>query len=293
MSHSELEALFTKICKKKPSPSEWRAFQNHANRDAVIEFLTGKLSEYLTVTRSVTQWSSRFDWGAVNACRLLGECNAAVAAPVMIEILDDVIDEYLAYIYNAVTIALEGMGPAGLEPAWQRFERDRDNPEHGFVWLSVLASLGVRDERIPPALRSFMNIDPAQAMMLMGDYGDPALLPDVQRAVEYLARQFRTEGIDALAVGMRLTDPRVNQYIEGRESLILLRDGIPHRDPSMRAKVEALDRQLLPHSAFEVYDPSRPSAEVMVAKAMGRKIGRNDPCPCGSGKKYKRCCERL
>lgn len=23
---------------------------------------------------------------------------------------------------------------------------------------------------------------------------------------------------------------------------------------------------------------------------MGNKIGRNDPCPCGSGKKYKQCC---
>ena len=23
---------------------------------------------------------------------------------------------------------------------------------------------------------------------------------------------------------------------------------------------------------------------------VGKKIGRNDPCPCGSGKKYKRCC---
>ena len=22
----------------------------------------------------------------------------------------------------------------------------------------------------------------------------------------------------------------------------------------------------------------------------GKKIGRNDPCPCGSGKKYKQCC---
>jgi len=22
------------------------------------------------------------------------------------------------------------------------------------------------------------------------------------------------------------------------------------------------------------------------------KIGRNDPCPCGSGKKYKKCCSR-
>jgi uncharacterized protein YecA (UPF0149 family) len=21
-----------------------------------------------------------------------------------------------------------------------------------------------------------------------------------------------------------------------------------------------------------------------------RKVGRNDPCPCGSGKKYKKCC---
>ncbi|MCP4508291.1 MAG: SEC-C domain-containing protein, partial [Fuerstiella sp.] len=20
------------------------------------------------------------------------------------------------------------------------------------------------------------------------------------------------------------------------------------------------------------------------------KVGRNDPCPCGSGKKYKKCC---
>lgn len=23
------------------------------------------------------------------------------------------------------------------------------------------------------------------------------------------------------------------------------------------------------------------------------KLGRNDPCPCGSGKKYKKCCRRL
>src|SRR5688572_16358308 len=26
------------------------------------------------------------------------------------------------------------------------------------------------------------------------------------------------------------------------------------------------------------------------AKRQGDKIGRNDPCPCGSGRKYKRCC---
>ena len=24
---------------------------------------------------------------------------------------------------------------------------------------------------------------------------------------------------------------------------------------------------------------------------MKKKVGRNDPCPCGSGKKFKKCCE--
>jgi len=33
-------------------------------------------------------------------------------------------------------------------------------------------------------------------------------------------------------------------------------------------------------------EPSAPST----VKRGGEKIGRNDPCPCGSGKKYKKCC---
>ncbi|MDR0942113.1 MAG: SEC-C domain-containing protein [Holosporales bacterium] len=27
-----------------------------------------------------------------------------------------------------------------------------------------------------------------------------------------------------------------------------------------------------------------------MSKESDYKIGRNDPCPCGSGKKYKKCC---
>jgi len=30
--------------------------------------------------------------------------------------------------------------------------------------------------------------------------------------------------------------------------------------------------------------------EAQTVKREGNKIGRNDPCPCGSGKKYKKCC---
>jgi preprotein translocase subunit SecA len=34
------------------------------------------------------------------------------------------------------------------------------------------------------------------------------------------------------------------------------------------------------------------SAGKQAEKIEGKKIGRNDPCPCGSGKKYKHCCGR-
>ena len=45
--------------------------------------------------------------------------------------------------------------------------------------------------------------------------------------------------------------------------------------------------QLVPDHAAPVADPPmhRP-----VERAVAAKVGRNDPCPCGSGKKYKKCC---
>ena len=38
----------------------------------------------------------------------------------------------------------------------------------------------------------------------------------------------------------------------------------------------------------ELYKEQKKSGTVV----KGPKIGRNDPCPCGSGKKYKHCCGR-
>ena len=38
----------------------------------------------------------------------------------------------------------------------------------------------------------------------------------------------------------------------------------------------------------ELYKAQKKSMTVV----KGKKIGRNDPCPCGSGKKYKQCCGR-
>ena len=46
-----------------------------------------------------------------------------------------------------------------------------------------------------------------------------------------------------------------------------------------------------------IYDAARRKELYLEQKKSGtivkeKKIGRNDPCPCGSGKKYKQCCGR-
>ncbi len=40
------------------------------------------------------------------------------------------------------------------------------------------------------------------------------------------------------------------------------------------------------------FSGSEPSAKKKPVKRTEKKVGRNAPCPCGSGKKYKRCCGR-
>ena len=45
----------------------------------------------------------------------------------------------------------------------------------------------------------------------------------------------------------------------------------------------------------EIFDAETKKALYLEQKksgtvVVGKKVGRNDPCPCGSGKKYKKCC---
>jgi len=55
-------------------------------------------------------------------------------------------------------------------------------------------------------------------------------------------------------------------------------DGKALGQPRPRSQPRAVDRPLRPASA---------SAPIKIG---GKKIGRNEPCPCGSGRKYKKCC---
>lgn len=43
-------------------------------------------------------------------------------------------------------------------------------------------------------------------------------------------------------------------------------------------------------SLYEFFGEARAAHARSISAAAGEKVGRNDPCPCGSGKKLKKCC---
>jgi hypothetical protein len=53
-------------------------------------------------------------------------------------------------------------------------------------------------------------------------------------------------------------------------------------------------RLTAPYDAYEGFEPvaGPPKGGASSSSAPRGKVGRNDPCPCGSGKKYKKCCLR-
>ena len=61
---------------------------------------------------------------------------------------------------------------------------------------------------------------------------------------------------------------------------------------------EAMDRFMGEYNSqieqIGQYEPAERDSEPVTAPIVrdGAKVGRNEPCPCGSGKKYKKCCGR-
>ncbi len=106
------------------------------------------------------------------------------------------------------------------------------------------------------------------------------------------------KGISLRSYGQK--DPVVEYRIEGfdmfdemiasiREETVKILLLAPFRKPNSAQPQEAPKRE-------QVAQPTATSSDGTVTpatiKRQGKKVGRNDPCPCGSGKKYKNCCGR-
>ena len=132
--------------------------------------------------------------------------------------------------------------------------------------------------------------------MLQGYGLDPRAL---ERAIILRAVDSRwMDHIDAMdqlrqGIGLRAygnTDPIQEYNFEGFNMFDEMIDNI--REVSISAYMNLqVEKNPQRRSAPETKQTLRPQRERnQLPVSVGKKIGRNDPCPCGSGKKYKNCC---
>ena len=86
--------------------------------------------------------------------------------------------------------------------------------------------------------------------------------------------EYKREGYDTFAAMMERLEEEIVRY------LMLLEPAVQQEERRV-AKREASYQYSAPEKGEE--KTSKPAAKK-------DKVGRNDPCPCGSGKKYKKCC---
>ncbi len=101
------------------------------------------------------------------------------------------------------------------------------------------------------------------------------------------------KGINLRAYGQH--DPAVEYRIEGFEMFDQMINSI--RENTVRTLFHIRPKTQEEPKREQVADVSKASyggdetvKKQPVRKSAQQKVGRNDPCPCGSGKKYKKCC---
>jgi preprotein translocase subunit SecA len=97
------------------------------------------------------------------------------------------------------------------------------------------------------------------------------------------------EGIGLRGMGGR--DPLVEYKIEGYSMFHEMMRGVREQIIGMIFKVQIAAPEEMRPRPQRVVSYGAPSREPAKPAAVKRiRVGRNDPCPCGSGKKYKKCC---
>ena len=112
--------------------------------------------------------------------------------------------------------------------------------------------------------------------------------------------------------GYAQVDPKVEYKREGMKMFDQMWVAIAERATDLVFRMEQLDENFVGSTWVETsarhdeaasatemaseqeqaIDGSQGAQRIDPIRNRGSRVGRNDPCPCGSGKKYKACCMR-
>ena len=222
---------------------------------------------------------------------------------------EDLKESILSMMDETVDSAMAMYMPEGVEPDHWNMEGFRNY----FIGLIAGSLLELEDDELKKVDRKELGEQIKEKVHQLYAKREEELGENITRELErvVLLKQVDTkwmdhiDAMDELKKGISLRsygqkDPVVEYRIEGfdmfdemiagiREETVKILLLAPFRKPNAPMPQEAPKRE-------QVAQPTATSSDGTVApatvKRQGKKIGRNDPCPCGSGKKYKNCCGR-
>jgi hypothetical protein len=204
-------------------------------------------------------------WLPIHAADLLLELKAEAAIPVLIDVLSA--GHWDSVLHNKIAVRLPELGAAVLTPAAAAMESATDYDMQTSL-CGVLSQLGVRDERVFDWCKEIFERDPVLGGIYFADYGDKRALPLIEGAIEDFKPNWASE--------QPLSDLR--EFADAYER-------IAGELPEHFARVVELH-----HEVEQARKELAATASEVEALRAAKKVGRNDPCPCGTGKKFKKCC---
>ena len=239
---------------------------------------------------------------------------------------DDVMNRQREIIYSqrdkvldgeSVRDAIIGMIKESIESNVKRYTGDgEDHSNWNLTGLrDYYAGWLTKDEDFRYTAQEQEDIEPGDIIALLTDrameiydgkeqqYGDQ-LMRELERVVllKTVDRYWmdHIDNMDELRKGIHLRaygqkDPVVMYRIEGfdmfDQMIAAIREDTSHLmlTVQIRTQEEPKREQVAKPTATSADGTDAPRT---VRKTAAQKVGRNDPCPCGSGKKYKKCCGR-
>jgi len=219
--------------------------------------------------------------GAVDSYELTGEAHLALTAEVLKQVAEAKAsrrpgdDAERALVYTRFTVAggREVHPYEGRDMYRQQVAAEPDNADLRVRYASVLRFLGQRDEAACQ-YQAALGLDPsnAEAYLSLGLFAR-----DADDHAE--ARRLFERLLEVLPQARMSRGEREEYVSQAREELERLEG--PRRGAAPRAA--SVPASLAAGFANGTLAPGQPARS-------SHKVGRNDPCPCGSGKKYKKCC---
>jgi hypothetical protein len=232
-------------------------------------------------------------WAPLHAWRALGQLKANQAIPTLFSIVENYPDDDWAR--EEIRTVCELIGEAAIEPVRNRLITPHEDVHINIAAVECLEEIAIRHpdvktrcvQILADCLQTYRGNDSELNSFLIASL---VALEAALGHLELIAAAFEADCVDKSLRG---------DFEDLQIDLGLLKERITPRRNYLFEKYPELENlaktissiNLTPDNKASKKSNIEPQKMTYIEPNTGKpRVGRNDPCPCGSGKKYKKCC---